>query len=62
MVVVFFPHPVVVEVRVSVPMPVAASVLAVVDEPVVVGVFFLAIFAGVFLADAGARIVPVDGG
>ena len=62
MVVVFFPHPVVVEVHVSVPMPVAASVLAVVDESVVVGVFFLAIFAGIFLADAGATLVPVDGG
>ena len=34
-------------------MPVAAGVLAVVDEPVAVGVFLLALFAGVFLADAG---------
>ena len=59
LVVVFFPHPVV---RVSVPMPVAASVLAVVDEPLAVGVYFLALFAGVFLADAGATLVPVAGG
>ncbi len=62
LVVVFFPHPVVGEVRVSVPMPVAASVLAVVDEPLAVGVYFLALFAGVFLADAGATLVPVAGG
>jgi hypothetical protein len=36
-------------------MPVAAGVLAVVDEPVAVGVFLLALFAGVFLADAGGH-------